>query len=347
MEKRVPKIQKAILIDERRIEIYWLDQMRYADDEKNFKVLFEGKEQPLVHWTAEDEWGYGTVYQKEHLRTTICMEKGIDVNEADKIELFVSSKVTDLMDIPVDEKTVWKVTYEPHYTQVVTGKSGVMIKASKKVQADTLVKAAELVDIMLEKIPQVAKELQKRNVFLSIFGIGESAYDVPEHRMGYLLATRPVEGFGGDVASVSEANVIRRKYGRYATAYPNESILAHEFGHSIHLSGINELKDQSLAKELEACYEHASSTGLFPNTYAISNSAEYFATMCTFWFNVMQEGADGTWDGVRGPVNTREELKEYDPMGYKFMKKLFNEVSFPTPWDQNRDAYHIDGTVRE
>ena len=346
MEKRIPKIEKAVLIDSRRIEVYWNTQMRGADDEKNFKVYFEGEEIPLVHWRLIDDWGYGTVYQKEHLRTTISLEKEVDVEKADKIVLCVSDKVTDLMDVSVPADKKWEVTYEPHYTQEFTGKCGVKVRASKRVKADTLEKAAELVDIMLEKIPQVAAKLQERNVFLAIFGIGENAYDVPEHRMGYLLATRPVEGFGGEVASVSESNVIRMKYGRYATAYPNESILAHEFGHSIHLSGINELEDQTLAEEVESSYKYASENGLFPNTYAISNSAEYFATLCTIWFNVMQEGADGTWDGVRGPVNTREELKVYDENGYKLMKKLFNEVSFPAPWDENRDAYNIDGTAK-
>ncbi len=39
----------------------------------------------------------------------------------------------------------------------------------------------------------------------------------------------------------------------------------------------------------------------------------------------MQEGVDGRWDGIRGPVNTREELKVYDPEGYELMKHIYPE----------------------
>lgn len=347
MSDRMPVIEKAVLIDERRIELYWNMQMREADHEKNFRVYYAGEERKLVHWTLEDDWGYGTVYQKERLRTTLCMEEPVDVNCVDQLKIRVLDTVTDLMDIPVEQEKSWSVVYEPYYTQEITGEMGVKVRAGNKVKEDSLKHASEMVDIMLKKIPQVAQELQKRNVFLAVFALGENAYDIPEHRMGYLMATRGVEGFGGDIASVSESNVIRLRYGRNATAYRNESILAHEFGHSIHLSGINELEDQSLARRVVYCYEHALSEGLFPNTYAISNCEEYFATLCTIWFNVMQEGTDGTWDGVRGPVNTRAELAEYDPEGYELMSTIFEDILFPEPWDINRDAYAIDGSKKE
>ena len=50
--------------------------------------------------------------------------------------------------------------------------------------------------MMLEKIPEVAEELVRRGAEVSVFGLLENAYDVPEHRMGYLLATRHVAGYG-------------------------------------------------------------------------------------------------------------------------------------------------------
>ena len=143
-------------------------------------------------------------------------------------------------------------------------------------------------DMMLEKIPEVAEELVRRGAEVSVFGLLENAYDVPEHRMGYLLATRHVAGYGGEMtnpaSSISEANVIRLRTGRYATSYPNEMILVHEFGHAIHLVGMNGLKDQTLADMIRKAYQHASDNGLWPDTYAISNYEEYFATLSTVWF---------------------------------------------------------------
>ena len=120
-------------------------------------------------------------------------------------------------------------------------------------------------------------------------------------------------------------------------------VAAHECGHAIHLVGMNGLKDQTLADMIRKAYQHASDNGLWPDTYAISNYEEYFATLSTVWFNVMQEGVDGRWDGIRGPVNTREELKVYDPEGYELMKHIYPEKTLPEPWHYNVNIYDIDG----
>ena len=148
------------------------------------------------------------------------------------------------------------------------------------------------------------------------------------------------------MGSISEANLIRLQSGRYATRYPHEMILVHEFGHTVHLVGINFLDDQSTADQVRAAYAHAVEAGLWPSSYAISNYEEYFATLSTVWFNVMEEGIDGRWDGIRGPVNTRDELLEYDPMGYELMASVYPEKSLPRPWRFNKDDYDIEGRPR-
>ena len=209
-------------------------------------------------------------------------------------------------------------------------------------------KASCILDIMLSKLPETAEALRKNGAEVALYGLLESAYDIPEHRMGYLLATRPVEGFGGTlsapVSSISEANVIRLRSGRYATRYPHEMILVHEFAHAIHLIGFAALSDQTLSGEVMRTYRHAMENGLWHDTYAASNHEEYFATMSTIWFNVMQEGVDGKWDGIRGPVNTREELKRYDPEAWRLMDQIYPDAVLPAPWDKNVNYYGVDGT---
>lgn len=64
-------VEKVILIDDRRIEIYWGEQMRRADNENDYLVKYKGEVQELVHWTSDMTWDYGTVYQKESMRTTL------------------------------------------------------------------------------------------------------------------------------------------------------------------------------------------------------------------------------------------------------------------------------------
>ena len=71
-------VEKVILIDDRRIEIYWGEQMRRADNENDYLVKYKGEVQELVHWTSDMTWDYGTVYQKESMRTTLSLVHPVD-----------------------------------------------------------------------------------------------------------------------------------------------------------------------------------------------------------------------------------------------------------------------------
>ena len=172
-----------------------------------------------------------------------------------------------------------------------------------------------------------------------IYGLHGDVYDIPEHRGGAQIMDRPVEGYGGmigdPVTSISAANIERITEGVHQTRYPNESILAHEFGHAIHLLGIDRLEDQSLAHRIQAAYSHAQENDLWPHTYLMGNIEEYFATLTSMWFNVKAESADDTWDGVRGPLNTRNELREYDPTGYDLLADIYPQTTLPYPWNTN------------
>lgn len=345
-----PRIVHAWLIDERRIELYWNTQVQRADDERDFLVTLAGEPLELVRWNRDMPWDFGTVYQKETYCTTLCLTEPVDTSRAAEMRVRCLRAAHDLLDRPVDYEASYQLEYQPHYTSFLRTRDGILIKGSKIIQPYTLQTAKKIIDLMLEKHPEVAAKLVERGAEVAIYGLKYDAYDVPEHRMGYLLATRPVEGFGGDaenpMSSVSEANLIRLRSGRYATRYPHEMVLVHEFGHTIHLVGINFLDDQTLADQIRAAYDHAAKTGLWHDSYAISNYEEYFATLSTVWFNVMQEGIDGRWDGIRGPVNTRDELEEYDPQGYAVMAAVYPDKTMPRPWRFNKDEYDVNGRPR-
>ena len=345
-----PRITHAWLIDDRRIELYWSDQVFRADDERNFRETLDGRELALVHWRRDMPWDAGCVYQKETGCTTLALVEPVDVESAERMAVEVTGEVRDYLDQPAAYGVAVPLEYRPHYTSFLATRDGIRVKGSKVVQAYSLDLAGKIIDVMLEKIPQVAEKLVERGVEVAVYGLKYDAYDVPEHRMGYVLASRPVEGFGADaeipVTSVSEANLIRLRSGRYATRYPNEMVLVHEFAHAIHLAGINFLDDRTLADRVRATYEHACEHGLWPSSYAISNYEEYFATLSTVWFNVMEEGIDGKWDGIRGPVNTREELAEYDPDAYALMAAVYPEKSLPYPWRFTKDDFDVHGRPR-
>ncbi|MCW4459979.1 hypothetical protein [Microbacterium sp. MPKO10] len=241
-----------------------------------------------------------------------------------------------------------------YYTQSVTTDTGIVVKANPRVDADTLTLAAEQVDVELAKTDTgIASQMADFGCSLAVYASRENAYLIPEHRGGYDPEMYDVEGYGGStynncVSSISERNVLRTRDNAdpfLNTSYPNENILIHEFGHAVRLVGIETMEDTTLSDEFYAAYEHAYLTGLWPNTYAISNSDEFFATLSAIWFDVMAEKPDWS-DGVRSPINTRAELKEYDPTSYAFFEKIYpSDMTLPAPWDEPApDEYHGDYT---
>ncbi len=341
-------VRKAQLIDEHRIELYWEKSVIHAEKTANFRVTYNGNDCELHDWNDTEEWDKGTVYEENCRRTTIYMEQPVDINCPDQLKVYVSDDVKDRNGAGLETNCIDHIDYNPFYKKYGKTKTGITIKSSGLVSDKAYETATVIVDRMLKKIPEVVKVLKQYHAEIAIYAPTETAYDIPEHRIGSMIMKRPVEGFGGvaddPVTSISEVNVLRILEGEHITRYPNEMILVHEFAHAIHLIGINYMEDKTLALEIKKAYEDAKAEGKWPNTYAISNYEEYFATLTTIWFNVMAESADGSWDGTRGPVNNRDELKRYDPQIYKIMKKIYSEDSFPPPWDETPNHYDINGT---
>lgn len=340
-----PFAERVVLIDDRRIELWWNAQVTRAGECDSFQVTLDGQELPLVRWTCDMPWSHGTVYQKETMRTTISLAEPVDPALAEGLRVRVVGEVRDLLGQEASHEHAYVPTYEPYYTQILTSRDGILVKGCSEVQPLSLELARQIVDTMLEKLPEVAALLRELGSSVVVYPIGTSSYDVPEHRMGYLLSQRVVDGLGGDfdnpVASVAECNLARLTAGRYLTRYPNELVFVHEFAHSIHQAGIDHLPNQKLARRLRETFANAERLDLWPGTYGMLDVSEYFATITSIWFNAQAEGVNGAWDGIRGPVNTRDEMREYDPMAWKLMADIYPAKPLPAPWDTNRDAFHV------
>jgi len=109
-----------------------------------------------------------------------------------------------------------------------------------------------------------------------------------------------------------------------ADTYRGESIFIHEFAHSIHSLGLK-FSDSSFESKLTSAYNNAVNTGLWQNTYAISNQQEYWAEGVQSWFNANLESA--TANGIHNHVNTRQELLVHDESLYNLIAQVF-----PTDW---------------
>ena len=65
--------------------------------------------------------------------------------------------------------------------------------------------------------------------------------------------------------------------------------------------------------------------------------------MTSMWFNVMAESADDTWDSVRDPHKTRNELHEYDPTSYNLLSDIYPQTTLPDPWNTNPVNHDYSG----
>ncbi|HAK93622.1 MAG TPA: hypothetical protein DCM87_01095 [Planctomycetes bacterium] len=133
----------------------------------------------------------------------------------------------------------------------------------------------------------------------------EYTTDVPEHRglAPRIFWDRRARGLGGSPVSCGEENLLCHPGDPYA----KECLLIHEFAHAVHGFGLPAVVPD-FEKRLDAAYERAIARGLWKGTYAGTNAAEYWAEAVQDWFDDNREN-----DALHNHVNTRAELKEYDP----------------------------------
>jgi hypothetical protein len=139
------------------------------------------------------------------------------------------------------------------------------------------------------------------------------------------------------VVSCAEENLLSYSGDPYST----ENILIHEFGHGIDGVGLRTV-DPTFRTRLRKAYRDALDKGLWKGTYAGSNPSEYWAEGVQSWFDTNRQN-----DFQHNDVDTRDELKAYDPE----LAKLCAEVFGDGPWryvrpGKRKDQGHLAGFDR-
>lgn len=324
-----------VIKEEKYLELYWDREVVNSDVIESYELKNGENVLTLYNPGASSMYFYN-----QGVGFTSFGYEG-EIDEALGLTLEIKGDIYDAdeANAAAVEKKVYDVAYENFYTREVIAECGIRCISSDDVAIESLELAAAMIDVMLAKedsgIPQA---LRDNDAKMALYGSHENAYFIPEHRSAWNPEMYYVEGYGGSpynnfVSSIAERNVIRALEGPVTTGYKNENILVHEFGHCVKLGGMEFLEDKTLQNEFAALYKSRMKAGMWPNTYAGSNPDEYFATLSAIWFNVMDDAADWT-DGVRSPINTREELKEYDPEAYEFFAKIYpSDLSLPEPWE--------------
>ena len=116
-----------------------------------------------------------------------------------------------------------------------------------------------------------------------------------------------------------EENILCYKNGQ--DRYPNQDIFLHEFVHGLHNLGVV-YSIPDFDDRLRKRFNYLNSTGkLWKNTYAMSTDREYLAEGAQSFFDCNAESHPP--NGIYNYVNTRSELKCYDPVLYGFLKEIF------------------------
>ena len=194
--------------------------------------------------------------------------------------------------------------------------NGVPLAAAGEVSDQALQRDYDIVAHMLVGRPDILQTMVNCGTRLIIIGKDQRYTDMPEYRNApnpaYL--NERVRGTGGlEVTSFGEENLLCLPTDRY----DRESIAVHEFCHTID-AALSRM-DATWHGRLRKTYQAAISKGLWQNTYAGSNPAEYWAETCQCYFDC---GRANNWN--HGPIARREQLKIYDPEVYELIKTTFN-----------------------
>jgi hypothetical protein len=227
---------------------------------------------------------------------------------------------------------------DPFYKKYVSA-TGYPIVASEKVSDYALKEAAYLVNMMLAKRPDVRDAMIKSGSQLVVMAYDEFTTDIPDHSH-----MRPKDywdararGLGGSrrrpVCSCGEENLL----GYPGDPYEAECILIHEFAHNIHLRGLVNV-DSTFDDRLKSAYDAAMAKGLWRTKYASVNHHEYWAEGVQSWFDNNRPP-----DHDHNHVNTRQELKEYDPELAKLCEEVFGDTKLVYTKPATRLEGHLTG----
>ncbi len=244
--------------------------------------------------------------------------------------LFLSSQLTTIaqsvnISEPISPPAAVRDTFnlDPFYEQWIDVE-GLPIVASAMVNPYAVKEAAWLIRQMVGHRQDILQALAQNNVRFAVMAYSELTTQIPEHsdlQPDYYWDRR-ARGLGSTptrpAVSCGEENLLNYTGDPYST----ENILVHEFAHAIHQMGLNTV-DPGFDARLETMFNAAKEKGLWKDTYAITNKAEYWAEGTQSWFDTNRAN-----DDQHNHVDTRDKLKEYDPALATLLTEIFGDADW-------------------
>jgi len=199
---------------------------------------------------------------------------------------------------------------------------GIPIKAHMVVSDEALYAAYDRLSLQLKNLPVVVANLAAAGAELHIIGRNQVTTDLPEWRQDKhvpldeyngLTRDQRTRGMGGRITSCGEENLLRLP--KEQDRYFGRDICLHEFAHNIQGSGIN----PEVRARIDEQAKKSKEKGLWVNSYAGSNSNEFFAELTMWYFGTR---GDLSMTGPK-PENGAEGLKKYDPDAYQLLDDFY------------------------
>lgn len=224
------------------------------------------------------------------------------------------------------ESVIQKYRLNPFYKKYLDA-DGIAVTSSEKVADAALHEVHYLISNALQNRPDILNRMRQGNTRIIVIAADEEVSIIPEYYISDPekadRQNRRVRGYGGRfLISCGEENLLNYKGDRYH----GENIFLHEFAHSIH-SNMRKL-DPNFQETLDHLYSEAKKKGLWEKTYAGTNASEYWAEGLQDYWDCNRQSRGQEADGVHNYVNTREELKEYDPELFAFIDKTLKPMKW-------------------
>ncbi|CAH3191087.1 unnamed protein product, partial [Porites evermanni] len=200
---------------------------------------------------------------------------------------------------------------------------GIPVISSENATDAALRRACYVVIFLLADREDIRRSVYKRRGRAGVIAATEGVTSIPEHSWLDDWWNWRARGLGGTVSqpisTCGEENILCFTNGQ--DRYPNQDIFLHEFVHGLHNLGayfaIPDFDDR-----LRKRYNSVKTSGkLWQKTYAMSTHWEYLAEGAQSFFDCNAQSDPP--NGIYNHVNTRTELKSYDPVLHEFLKEIF------------------------
>jgi cyclophilin family peptidyl-prolyl cis-trans isomerase len=203
---------------------------------------------------------------------------------------------------------------------------GFPVLGSSNVSDYAMLESAWVIRRMLTNRGDILRALATNGARLVVMAHNEYTTDIPEqaNMTPKVYWDRRARGLGGRIASCAEENMLSFPGDPYST----ENILVHEFSHVIHGVALRAIAP-TFNRRLREAYQSATNAARWKGTYAATNPGEYWAEGVQSWFDNNRQN-----DALHNHVDTRPELKEYDPALAALCAEVFGEI----PWRYQKPA---------